>query len=295
MAVITTNLQDEALTETIANRVSNIPLLSHVASQLLAILGGSDHSMQDVVKIVETDISLTAQVLRVANSAAFYRGQDVTTVSNAILNLGEKMVTGVALGSCASRVFNSPLEGYESPSGELWNHSLRTAIASREIAAVTAVSVSTDIAFTAGLLHDIGKSIISEFLIDTADEMLSKCDNGLHDDFLAAEKEQIGTDHAMIGYKLACHWNLPEPISAVILNHHHPNDAEEEYKELVYIVHIGDILAMMGGTGTGIDTLFYKIDERYEEYISMQSDSIPQILLTVQEEFERTKTAVFSE
>lgn len=293
MGTVTEPLTDEYLVATIADRVSKMPVLPHVVTRLLSLIGGGDHSLQTVVKIVETDASLTAQILRVANSAAFYRGRTVTTVSKAILHLGEKMVVGIAIGSCTSRVFDRPLDGYESERGELWDHSLRTAIAARETVALTSKAVSTDLAFTAGLLHDIGKSIISEFLNGSARDLTAECDGRQREDFVAAERHLIGTDHALVGYLLAQRWNLPEAISLAIRYHHRPSEADQEYRELVYVVHVADLLAMLGGMGTGADALSYTLDQGYADYLNLDKDGVPGVLLRIQEDFERTKAIVF--
>jgi putative nucleotidyltransferase with HDIG domain len=295
MGTITLKIQDSAPLEEITREVDGIPMLTHVAMRLLGIIGSKDHSLKEVVNLVGSDAALTARILRVANSAAFYRGSAVTTVAKAVLNLGEKLVAGIAIGSCTSKVFKKPLEGYESPEGELWNHSLRAAIAAREVAVLTSDDAFTDLAFTAGLLHDIGKSVISEFLKGTATTMISMLEEGNVEDFLAAERNQIGVDHTEVGYSLASHWNLPEPIRAAIKHHHHPSDAEEDFRKLAYVVHLGDILAMMGGTGTGADALSYKIDAGYEEHVSISKDDINILLLHIQDEFSRTKTAVLPE
>lgn len=283
------------LLQLIARQVSDVPMLPQVVTRLLSIIGDNDHSMQEVVKIVETDSALTARILRIANTAAFYRGNEINSVAKAIMHLGEKLVAGIAIGSCAENVFKQPLDGYESGEGELWDHSLRTAIASREIAARYSKNVSTDLAFTAGLLHDIGKSIISEFLKGNVEEMTRFCDNGNYEDFVAAEIDRVGTDHSMVGYSLAMHWGLPQAICATIRYHHRPGDADRNDQELIYVVHLGDLLAMMGGTGTGADSLSYKVNPGYETYLQLDQDDISNLMLTIQDEFTRTKEDIFAD
>lgn len=281
--------------ETITNRVANVPMLPHVVSQLLAIIGGKGHSLEDVVKIVQTDASLTTRMLRIANSAAFYRGQPVTTLSRAILHLGEKMVAGIAIGSCTTDFFHRELEGYKSGNGEFWDHSLCTAIASREIAAKISKRISAELAFTAGLLHDIGKVILSEFLKDHTEKIEKWCSERQAEDFIGAEKDIIGADHSDVGYILAHHWKLPDPLCEVIKHHHHPWETEEKYRELVYVVHIGDQLAMLSGAGTGVDSLSSRMHEGYEEYFEMDREEIPVLLLTTQHEFSHTKNVIFAD
>lgn len=279
-----------SISETIAQRIQEKPIPSLVAFQILKVIEDENHSLKDVVKIVENDASLTSEVLKMANSAAYYRGQPVTTVNRSVLLMGEMMVVGVAICASTSIVFHSPLEGYESEAGEMWEHSLRSAIAAREISTFLKKKVPSGLAFTAGLLHDIGKSVISEFLVGKSQEMTDMTTNGL--DYLEAEKKILGTDHPTVGCSLAQHWGLPEALCVAIRDHHHPSDTVEEYKPLVYTVHLGEIFSMMAGMGTGADTLSYRIDPGYEQYVSMKPPDFEKLMLKIEEDYTNVKKAI---
>ena len=281
------------LNDSIARRIKEMPMLSVVASRLLELTGDQDHSIIDVARIVENDAYLTSRVLRVANSAAYSPIEPIQTISKAVSYLGEKMLIGIAVGSGSAKVFDKPLDGYESKAGELWDHSLRTAIASRELADLARSGLSTNIAFTAGLLHDIGKAIISDFFEGSAKDLTFMCDNGIVEDFLAAERNMTGTDHCEVGYQLAGHWNLPDSLKSAIRYHHHPEQGKEEDKLLLYAVHLGDIVAVLGGVATGADAFAYRIDQNYNKYISVGQDELNLVLLRVEEEFSKTKNFVF--
>ncbi len=280
------------VTKSIADKVKSMPMLSAVSTRLLELLGDENHSIPDVVKIVENDAVMTSKILRVANSAALAPRVPVTSVITAINNMGEKMILGIAIESCSGKVFKNALDGYDSKAGELWDHSLCTAIASRLLASHTKNETSSNLAFTAGLLHDIGKSIISEFLTGNTADMVSQFDEGRTDSFLTAEKKVTGFDHAELGYELAQHWKLPEPLANTIRFHHNPADVDENYRDLVYTVHLGDIVAMMAGIGTGVDCLSYKIDPGYNNYFDIGEDELAIVVVDVQDEFAKTKAAI---
>lgn len=282
-----------SLSDAIAKRVEEKPIPSMVAFQLLKIIEDEDHALKDVVKIVENDASLTTEVLKVANSAAFFRGMPVTTVNRAVALLGEMMVVGVAICASSSIVFNSPLEGYESPEGEMWEHSLRSAIASREVAKY-AKNVSTGLAFTAGLLHDIGKSVLSEFLQGSSENITNLLETRNAADYIEAEQTFVGTDHAQVGFALAKHWGLPEALCITIRDHHRPSSCEDRYRGLAYTVHLGDLIAMMGGSGTGSDAMAYGLDPGYGEYITLDKKKQENILLTVQQDFMTIKESIMT-
>lgn len=283
------------VTKSIADRVKEMPMLSIVSTRLLELLGEENYSIRDVTGIVENDAILTTKILRAANSVAYSPRVPITSVTAAINNMGEKVIMGIAIESCAPKVFKEPLEGYMSGAGQMWDHSLCTAIGARQLASYTKKESSANLAFTAGLLHDIGKSVMSVILKGNTDELVGQCDEGEVASFLEAEKKIAGMDHAELGYELAQHWKLPEQLAMAIRYHHCPQDVDDKFKDLVYTIHLGDILAMMAGIGTGIDGLSYTMDPTYEDYIDIEEDQLAIVVADIQEEFAKTKQAILGE
>ncbi len=280
--------------EEIQKVISSVPLLSASANQLLQTTTDPDHDLMQIVNVVKTDATLTARVLKVVNSAAFGLINEITSLDRAISYLGERLVVGIAIGDCAAQLFDKELKGYEGEHGALWRHDLRTAIASREVVTQSNSTINPDLAFTAGLLHDIGKALISDYLQGTAKDVLQKIENDEFSDYLSAEEELIGFDHPRAGYELALVWKLPEPIANAIRFHHTPAEASEEFRELVYAVHLGDNIAMMGGCGTGADSMQYKLDTDYTQYIDLHPNALANVMLVVNEDFEKLERS-FSE
>ncbi|MBN1956635.1 MAG: HDOD domain-containing protein [Desulfuromonadales bacterium] len=267
--------------------VQSVPMLSPSAGRLMQITAQPDHDLEEVINLVKTDANLTARVLRVVNSAAFGLVNQVTSIDRAVAYLGERIIISIAVGDCAGKLFNKELSGYEAAGGDLWKHDLRTAIAAREVVAQSGADINSELAFTAGLLHDIGKAIMSDYLqgsVPEAVEMITREDSL---DYLDAEEQLVGFDHTRAGYELARAWKLPEDFAEVILNHHEPAKADEKYRALVYAVHLGDNIAMMGGFGTGADSMRYKLDPGYTEYIHISPNTLANIMLTVDIEFEK--------
>ena len=210
-------------------------------------------------------------------------------------SFGKNVIVGIAISQSLSGIYDKPLEGYESQKGEFWEHSLRTALASREIAKFSRGGLYANVAYTAGLLHDIGKSILSKFIDGSAKQMLSSIETGAVEDFLGAERELLGTDHCETGAELAKLWGLPESLREAIQYHHRPQSADEAHKPLVYAVHLGDIIAMMSGLGTGADTMNYQLDSTYPEYVNMSEDNLTELWFTVEQEFAKTKSVLFDD
>ncbi len=267
--------------------VSSVPMISASASRLLQITSQPDHEVMDVVNLVKTDANLTARVLKVVNSAAYGLINQITSVDRAVSYLGQQVIVSIAIESCAGELFAKELSGYEAMGGDLWKHDLRAAIAAREVVIQSGADLSPDLAFTAGLLHDIGKALISDYLGGSAPEAIELISSHDSLDYLAAEEHLIGVDHTIAGEALAKAWQLPPELIAVIRHHHQPALAEEIWQPLVYAVHLGDNIAMMGGFGTGSDSMRYKLDPHYADFIQINANILANVMLVVDTEFNK--------
>ncbi len=280
--------------EAVRQAIEKLPLFSPNALQLLQVIADPDHELDDIVKIVKFDSALTMRVLKVVNSSVYGLVKEVTSIDRALSYLGERMVVSIAVQENTGQLFNKPLEGYQGGQGDLWRHDLFSAIASREVARYAKGDFDLDLAFTGGLLHDIGKSIFATFWKDASQEALGQIEQGVVSDYLMAEQDLAGLDHTEVGYEMARHWHLPESLQAVILHHHHPAEAIESMQPLVYAVHVGDIVSMMAGCDTGSDGLKYQLDPGYEEFFNLSPTTLAEILLNSEEEFSKAEASLVS-
>jgi putative nucleotidyltransferase with HDIG domain len=288
-------MMEHIINEKILAAIEKTPLIPVSTVQLVNICNDPDHSLKDVIQIVKHDAALTANILRIVNTAAFSRGNAIDTIDRAVSLLGGDIIVGMALSEAAGPIFKKELSGYGGHKNALWGHDLRTAIASKKIAEKSAEEINTDVAFTAGLLHDLGKAILSDFLQDSTEKILAAIDNGEYADYPTAEKEILGVDHAHIGYLMVKRWNLAEPILAAILHHHNPSAAAPEMRPIVYAVHLGDLIAMMSGRGTGADTMHCSLDADYINYINLNENDLSILILDVEEEYKILKSTLFDQ
>ncbi|GAB4165625.1 MAG: HDOD domain-containing protein [Geothermobacteraceae bacterium] len=278
--------------EQVRKAIARAPVLSIHAQRLLQVCADSDHEIEDIIEVIRCDSTLTARVLRVVNSSVYGLLTPITTIERAVAYLGERMVTCIALGESAGRLMKKPLEGYLAREGELWKHDLYAGFAARQVARQARTEMESDLAFTAGLLHDIGKAIIADFLAGSAERLVSDIAAGDQPDYLEAERSLLGYDHCEVGLELARLWRLPNQIHWVVSWHHTPAKAPEEARPLVYAVHLGDILAMMAGFGTGSDCMHYQLDPGYKEYFDLTDSQLTEIMLAAGEEFEQALAAM---
>jgi HD-like signal output (HDOD) protein len=267
--------------------IKKIKPLSPRVVDLLKLASREGHGISDVVRIVECDAVLTAGILRVANSASYRPARgDVDSLQVAISLLGERTVVGICLELCSNGFFDQPLEGYESTGGELWRHDLKTAILSRLLTRHARKPIHANHAFIAGILHDIGKTVVSTYLKGSAPQLTLLVDrSNEHMSYLEAERHKLGYDHCEAGKILAEQWKLPEFCLETIAFHHHPDEAAKEYASLVFCVHLADLLAMMTGSGTGSDSMLYQLHPKYVDHFVISSEKTQLLILDAEEEF----------
>jgi putative nucleotidyltransferase with HDIG domain len=218
-------------------RIAQLPALPRAAAEALAMLRDEDSGADDCARVIGTDQALTARVLRLANSAFYGVPGRVSSVNRAVQMLGKRTLRGalttVAVGGQFSAI---QCEGFCFDG--FWRHTIGTAIAAEAIARTRALDDET--AFTAGVLHDIGRlALAAHFPHETA-AMLELA--RVHDlPLLEAERLALGTDHAVIGATIASHWNFPGAVQAAIAAHHLPPQ-DGNNAGMADVIHVADAI-----------------------------------------------------
>jgi putative nucleotidyltransferase with HDIG domain len=238
----------------ILDNMKRLPTISPVISSLYRVLNDERSSARDVERVIKPDVALTANLLRVANSAFFGCPSTVSSVRQAVFLMGSKQVYEAAVAAMFSKALPDVLPGYGMDAGRLWQHSAAVAILGRHLAEELGFK-APDLIFTAGLLHDVGKLAISAFLAEAIDEVRDRVGRGKRT-LVAAEKEVLGVDHAEVGALLARRWRLPDPIVEVVRWHHAPSGAEGKGdQQLVDLVQAANCLAHSLGYGSDVGGL----------------------------------------
>jgi putative nucleotidyltransferase with HDIG domain len=232
---------------TLLREIESLPTFPSAAVRLMGLVHDASASAADIEQVLRTDPSLTANVLRVANST-FYGGMDrVASVRQAIARLGTREVLSITSSTALGRILPDELPGYHVSSEVFWRHCLAVAIFSENIGAYVGIGVD-GAAFTAGLLHDLGKLALGALLTQTGDEVVRRQLDPGAATFVNVERTLLGTDHAEAGYTLATHWNLPEEIAVAARYHHRPEEAPSgKSRDLCSVVHVGNAMAHLFG------------------------------------------------
>lgn len=207
--------------ESILSQVDNLPELPQVASKILQLLNDPGSSSHDLARVIASDQALTAKVLRLANSAYYGVSRKVTTVNDAVTILGFSALKSLILIATAYGAVSQSLIGYGLKAGELWLHSLLSAELSKLLAERTQVAEPEE-AFTAGLLHDIGKVALNQLVLPEIYRAVRMVEHeGIP--LYEAEVEILGFHHGTVGACLAEKWNLPAILCEAIGQHHTPS------------------------------------------------------------------------
>ena len=238
----------------ILKSIQNIPPFPVTAQRVASLMSNPDYSVSQVVNIIKYDPSITANILKICNSA-YFGVRHISTLHDAVVFLGQDNILRAIQVSGISRFFKKGASGYGLDAKDLWKHSvgvaLMTQILSRKITGRDDPKL-----FTAGLLHDIGKFILSEFVQDSSQKITDLVTNQGYA-FLRAEEEVIGMNHAEVGGKIAQHWNFPPDIRDTIRFHHRPDLMEKGESRFCWIIYLADQVCLIMGIGGGSDGLAY--------------------------------------
>lgn len=223
--------------------ITNLPTPPVVFTQITKIINNPNTSVKDIAAIMSEDSAMSAKVLRLSNSAFFGAKNEITNIKQAVLVLGLEAVKSLVLSSSVFDMFKSHKMDAEFQE-KYWRHSLATAIAGRLIVKYhkSAKWLDPEIAFSAGLLHDIGKLIICCFMPDEHNRIMQHLVGKKSTDY-QAEIQVTGFAHTLVGKVLAENWKLPSTIQDAIEFHHSPHLFREGDDPYSAVIHVADFLA----------------------------------------------------
>jgi len=270
----------------IVAKVKNLPPVSQAALRLVSLLEQPAVGNDDVVQALKCDNVLTAKLLRACNSPYFGLSEPVASVDQAVLILGHQQILHIVLTLAFGSAMVVPMPGYAVEANELWRHSLVTAIAAESVVESTAdLNVDTPIAFTVGLLHDIGKLVLGQALTPEFQAEIRHLVEQKKFSRSEAEKAIIGTDHAEVGAHLLQTWHLPDDIVEAVANHHQP--VLKPRPRLSVVTHLANCAAHLAGSAPGWDGYAVRVDEGVIKQFAIGPENIELLVANVRESFDR--------
>lgn len=240
-------------TARIVEHTKSVGTVPTAAAQVFSLINDPKATAADFERVIRPDVGLTANLLRCANSAYYRATREITSVRDAISRMGLRRVFELAASASFAKTIPGKLAGYAIDSRQYWNHSVAAAVLADRIGRQAGFTYP-DLAFTAGLLHDIGKLVISNYLSENPSAM-SLADGVFRS--IESEHATLGVDHAVLGEALGLSWSLPKDIAASARWHHTPLEAPTAtLRSLAAVVQVADAAAHLKELG---------IDEASEE------------------------------
>ena len=274
------------ISDKILKSIKNIPAFPAVAMKVVALMDSPNYSIMDVADLVKYDQAITANILRICNSAYFGLRHKVVTINDAVMRLGQQNIVRAVQAAGAS-TFYKKAKGYGLEANKLWEHSVGVALMT-QILSKRIFKCEDAKLYTTALLHDIGKVIMGEFVDESfpqIHDLVSK--EGIS--FLDAEEKIIGINHADLGGRMASQWNFPKDMMDAIIYHHRPDLMQDEGNSGAWLVYLADQACIMMGIGLGSDGLAYKgLSEVITKFKLRQRDFEECIMLML-EDLDRAK------
>lgn len=215
-------------------RLSELPSLPALLMDALQQINGNQN-MTKLVDKISQDPPVVVRLLRIANSSFYGMPREIASLRDAILLLGLNRVKDLLIGVCFAKVLPERHKDFDY--GAFWYHSMAVADCSRQLANHT--GISQDIAFTAGLLHDIGRLVLVFLFPEAFSRILA--DHQPDIPLIEAERRILGFDHVEIGSEAAKHWNFPVPILEAI-ELHETRPTSDTAKSLGLLVYTANLL-----------------------------------------------------
>ncbi len=281
---------DQAKIKSIINGIQDLPTLTLVAQKLRDVMEDPLSSAGDAARVIEGDQSLAAKVLSLVNSAYYGLPAEITKISQAVSLLGFRATSQLALTISVINLLDEKEEG-SFKREDLWGHSIGCAVCSQMIAKRAGYSRPED-CFSAGLLHDIGKLVLDQFLHDELIKILDVTEKG-EISFVEAERDRLGIDHAIIGEWLARKWKLPLPVVVSIRHHHEPLEERQGFSmsqdEVVDIVRLADVVCRREGIGWNGDKVPPEIVPDLWVRLDLKPEDVEEIAGSLREEVNQSE------
>jgi putative nucleotidyltransferase with HDIG domain len=222
----------------VSNVLDHIQKLPSLPSVVIEILQNFDNERVDVTtlaKKIACDQAIVARVLRVANSPFFGLSGQVGSIFEAVSILGFNNLRGLVTAAAIINAFPNSEKGFDW--SEFWCHGISTAVSAKVLA--KRVGLNPETAFTAGLLHDIGKLVMGVYFPQVFMQV-HEFEDGGSIEALQAERALLGMDHAVLGGEVAKRWNFPPGIQVAVELHHTEArvGAEMTLADVVYIANL---------------------------------------------------------
>ena len=223
----------------IQQAIAAVRPVPQVALKVLRILDNEDYDTGRLADEVKKDQVISARTIQLCNSAMFAKRRDVASLDHALVFLGRELFLKLVISAAVKSYYDQTGNGYSLCKGGLYHHAVGTALVAERLAVVTGNAVPA-VAYTAGLLHDIGKVVLDQYIVG-AYPLFYRQFQHRQGELIDVEQHILGMDHTRIGGTLAQTWALPDTLGEAIRFHHRPEQSRR-HAVLTTIIYLADLL-----------------------------------------------------
>ena len=248
-----TQKQIDIISAEFVKLIDSLPQFPEKNTAINKLLNDPDSKMSDIAMQISNDVSLTGELLKMVNSAAFALASPCHSITDAVKLVGLRGIKNLLFSIGTMQTFKA----VSGDKADLWTHAYQVAFYSYNLARnfFAGKRAIIEDSYICGLLHDMGKIIFETSHPDLLEKAKAVCESkGISADLI--ERLIAGVNHGEIGSEVAKKWNFPEVIVNVIKYHHDPEDAPDDVKSLTSIVYLADILTYYQTD----EVAFYQID-----------------------------------
>jgi len=226
--------------KTIMDKIRDMAVLPQVVCQVMDLTVNPSATARDLERVIAVDPGMSSRVLNTVNSAYYGLPRKIASIKEAVVFLGFKSIRHIAMTAGVFDMFVGKADKQNIRRRTWWRHSIDTALCCRLLASQTQ-DISSDEAYTAGLLHDIGKPLLDRYAGTPYDEVDLLVEQGMGT--LEAERAIYGCDHASLGQAISLHWRFPQKLADAIGGHHAKDASELSEPLLTAATVIGNYMA----------------------------------------------------
>jgi len=245
-----------------------------VYTRLMEVINHPHSSAEDIGQVISEDPSLTARLLRIANSSLYAFPRQIETVSRAVTIIGTAQLSDMALSTSVTRLFNQIPEDMVDLDS-FWKHSVACGVVARALGQVRR-EPNVERLFIGGLLHDVGRAIIFIYSPGLARRALVSARYGGRPMY-ELERELFGFDHAELGNALLENWGLP-PAHCAIVGRHHTPGAEAKFPIEAASAYVADLISNGLGLGSSGERLAPPFLPGVWDALQMDASVLPKLI-----------------
>jgi putative nucleotidyltransferase with HDIG domain len=255
MEAAKTQAEIKAGIDALLGDVTRLPPMPAMVARLNALVANPEVDMKALAEEISHDPAITAAIIRLSNSAYYRPSRAIRSVHEAIVTLGLRVVKNIVVVAASKGILKVDLDSYKMEAPEMWDHSLVVAELAASIARLKKRSdCPEDVAFTAGLLHDVGKVILVQYFHRVFLQIIADMERQPGTSFTDLERKYTGYSHDEVGAALLERWSFPAELVEAVRYNYHPDRATVN-PGLCSMVHIANVIALSAGIGIDIGGL----------------------------------------